>query len=180
MISTDFLIQKNTTNLKPFGTKNGYQHLWLEAEGGTKKSSANFTFVNGNRFYSITSLTDSLSEFKLTRVGANDPNFNLRDTPCFLIRQPKTTNHTFVSLIEPHGLYDLTREVTEGFETNLSDLKLIKDDDAFSAVKISLKNGKQFLFVTVNKDFDNTKARTITMNNETISFSGNYYFAEIK
>lgn len=179
MISTDFLIQKNTSNLKPFGTKNGYQHLWLEAEGSTKKSSSNFTFVNQNRFYSITSLTDTLSEFKLTRVGANDPTFNLRDTPCFLIRQPKTTHHTFVSVIEPHGLYDLTREVTVGFETNVSDLKLIKDDEAFTAVEISMKNGKQFLFITANNDFSSTKTRNIEIDNKTISFTGNFYFAEI-
>ena len=180
LISTDFTIQKNTTSMKPFGKKNGYQHLWLEANGKTAKPTANFTILNDNRFYSITTLADTITEFKLTRVGANDPNFNLRDTPCFLIRQPETKNHTFVSVIEPHGLYDLTREVTENYATNLSDLKLIKDDDAFSAVKISLKNGKQFLFITANKDFDNANTRTTIINNKTISFTGNYYFTEIQ
>ena len=166
--------------MKPFSKKNGYQHLWLEATGNTTKPTANFTFVNQNRFYSITTLADTLTEFKLTRLGANDPNFNFRNTTGFLIRQPGATNHTFVSVIEPHGLYDLTREVTENYDTNLSDLKLIKDEDDFSAVKISLKNGKQFLFITTNKDFDKAKTRTISINNKTISFTGNYYFAEIK
>ena len=180
LISTDFAVQKNTTNLKPFGKKNGYQHLWLEASGNTVKPTANFTFVNQNRFYSIITLADTLTEFKLTRLGANDPNFNFRNTTGFLIRQPGATNHTFVSIIEPHGLYDLTREVTENYDTNLSDLKLIKDNDEFSAVKICLKNGKQFLFITTNKDFDKAKTRTISINNKTISFTGNYYFAEIK
>ena len=166
--------------MKPFGKKNGYQHLWLEATGKTDKPTANFTILNANRFYSIITLADTLTEFKLTRIGANDPNFNLRDTPCFLIRQPRVSNHTFVSVIEPHGLYDLTREVTEGYETNLSELTLIKDDEDFSAVKISLKKGQKFLFITANRDFDNSKTRTIIINNKTISFTGNYYFTDIQ
>ncbi|MEI8271225.1 MAG: heparinase II/III family protein [Paludibacter sp.] len=180
MISTDFTIHKNTTNLKPLGKKNGYQHLWLEATGNTEKESANFTFLNENRFYSITTLTDAKTQFMMTRIGAGDPDFNLRNTACFLVRQPNASTHTFVSLIEPHGLYDLKREITENYETNLTGLNLIKEDEFFSAVKISLKNGQTFLFITLNRDFGNSKLRTITINDKKISFIGNYYFSEIQ
>ncbi len=179
LVSTDFQYQKNTKELKALGTKNGYQHLWLEATGKTDKPIADFTFVQGNRFYSITTLANPATQFMMTRIGAGDPDFNLRNTPCFMIRQPNATTHTFVSVIEPHGLYDLTREVTENYQSNISNIELLKDDNAFSAVKITVMNGKQFMFITVNSDFDGSKSRTVTVNNQSISFTGNYYFVEI-
>jgi hypothetical protein len=179
-ISTDFKIHKDLTTLKALGKKNGYQHLWLEAAGNTEKPVANFTLLNGNRFYSITTLADAATQFLMTRVGAGDPDFNLRNTPCFMIRQPEAANHTFVSVIEPHGLYDLIHEVTVRGESNIEKIELLKDDENFSVVKISSKNQKQFLFVTVNKDFDELKTRSIIINNKTIIFTGNYYFSEIQ
>ena len=180
LVSTDFKYQKSTKELKALGTKNGYQHLWLEATGKTDKPIADFTFVQGNRFYSITTLANPATQFKMTRIGAGDPDFNLRNTTCFMIHQPNATTHTFVSVIEPHGLYDLTREVTENYDSNLSNLVLLRDDEAFSAVIISLKNGQKFLFITANKDFDESKIKTLVIKDKTISFKANYYFSEIQ
>ena len=159
------------------GSKNGYQHLWLEATGKTDKSNACFTWVNGNRFYSISTLANVNTQFLMTRIGAGDPDFNLRNDPCFMIRQPNESNHTFVSVIEPHGLYDLSREVTTNFETNIANIELVVDDDNYSAVEVATKSHKYFLFITVNKDFGNSKERKISVNRKTISFTGNYYFS---
>ena len=179
MVMTDINYQKNTKELKALGTKNGYQHLWLEATGKTDKPTASFTWVTGNRFYSITTLANADNQFMMTRIGAGDPDFNLRNTPCFMIRQQNTVNHTFVSVIEPHGLYDLTREVTLGFESNVANIELSKDDENFTAAKIKTKNNLQFLFITVNKDFGEFKNRTLTVEGKIITFTGNFYFAEI-
>jgi len=177
MIMTDIKYQKNTKELKALGTNNGYQHLWLEATGKSDNSNAFFTWVNGNRFYSITTLANTNTQFLMTRIGAGDPNFNLRNDPCFMIRQPNVSNHTFVSVIEPHGLYDLSREVTTNFDTNFANIELIKDDENFSAVKIETKNNHRFIFITVNKDFGDLKERKVLINNNLISFTGNYYFS---
>ena len=179
LVSTDFNYQKNTKELKALGTKNGYQHLWLEATGKTDKPTASFTWFNDNRFYSITTLANANSQFMMIRIGAGDPDFNLRNTPCFMIRQPNASIHTFVSVIEPHGLYDLTREVTENYQSNIANIELLKDDNTFSVVKITVMNGQQFLFITTNSDYDGSKSRTVTVNNHSISFTGNYYFTEI-
>ena len=177
MVMTDIKYQKNTKELKALGSKNGYQHLWLEATGKTDKSNACFTWVNGNRFYSISTLANVNTQFLMTRIGAGDPDFNLRNDPCFMIRQPNESNHTFVSVIEPHGLYDLSREVTTNFETNIANIELVVDDDNYSAVEVTTKSHKYFLFITVNKDFGNFKERKISVNGKTISFTGNYYFS---
>jgi hypothetical protein len=178
MVMTDINYQKNTKELKPLGTKNGYQHLWLEATGKTEKSNACFTWLNGNRFYSLTTLANANTQFLMTRIGAGDPNFNLRNDPCFMIRQPNTGNHTFVSVIEPHGLYDLKREVTSGSNSNIAKIALLTDDDKFTAVKVETKSSGSYLFITVNKDFGETTGHKIQIAGKTISFTGNFYFSE--
>lgn len=178
-VSANFDYKKNTEELKTLGKQNGYQHLWLEAEAKTDKQTTCFTWVNGNRFYSINTLTNAASELKLTRLGANDPNFNLRPETAFMLRQPEVTNHTFVSVIEPHGLYDLSKEITVGFRSSVSSLTLLADTESYTAVQISLVSGKSFLAITMNKNFDNNASRSITLSGKTYTFSGNYYITEI-
>lgn len=151
MVSTNFDYQKNTVELKPLGDKNGYQHLWLEAKGKTDKPQASFTWVKGDRFYSITTLTDASSELMMTRTGANDPYFNLRQDPAFMIRQHNAANHTFVSVIEPHGLYDITKEVTIGYRSNIASLKLIVDNESFSVIEVITTNNETILFAVSNQ-----------------------------
>lgn len=180
LVSTTFEYNKNVSELKALGTKNGYQHLWLEATGKTDKPNACFTWFNGNRFYSISTLADKNSEFLLTRIGANDPDFNLRPDPCFMVRQKEATKHTFVSIIEPHGLYDLSREVTSGYQSNVSEIKLLTDNNNHSIVRISTRNGANYLFIAINSDFSSNKQRTVTVEGKTITFTGNYHLIEIK
>lgn len=179
LVSTSFDYKKNTSELKTLGNQNGYQHLWLEAEGKSTKPTTCFTWANGNRFYSINTLTNVDTELKLTRLGANDPNFNLRPETAFMLRQKNVSNHTFVSVIEPHGLYDLSKEVTVGFRSSVSKVELLADTENYSAVQVSHVNGKNFLLISVNKDFNKEAQRNFTIAEKTYSFTGNYYFTEI-
>lgn len=151
MVSTDFDYQKNTVELRQLGAKNGYQHLWLEANGRTDKSQASFTWIKGNRFYTITTLTNNSSELIMTRTGANDPYFNLRQDPAFMLRQHNAANHTFVSIVEPHGVYDITKEVTVGYHTNIASLELVLDNDMLSVVEIVTADNKTLLFAVNNQ-----------------------------
>jgi hypothetical protein len=180
MVSTNFEYKKNTNKLKPLGTDFGYEHLWLEATGKSEKGTANFTWYNGNRFYSITSTINPKTELYLTRIGANDPEFNLRNEAAFMLRENNTGNHSFASVIEPHGLYDLVGEVTIGFESNIKNLELIEDNTDFSALQIKMKNSKQFVFITVNNNFNSNTERTFKIDNQIFKFKGNYHFEEIK
>ncbi|MFZ4455961.1 MAG: alginate lyase family protein [Bacteroidales bacterium] len=179
MISTNFEYKKNTNTLKALGDKNGYQHLWLESVSKTDKLNSCFTWLNDNRFYSITTLTDSNSELYLTRIGAGDQDFNLRNDAAFMIRQSNRISHTFASVIEPHGLYDLNKEVTAGFDSFVSKIELLRDDENFSALKIIAKNGSTYIFVTVNSDFGETKNRVMSYRGKKMTFTGNYYFGEL-
>lgn len=180
LVSTSFKYTKYTNELKPLGEQNGYQHLWLEATGKPQSPVACFTFVNGTRFYSISTLTDDNTELMLTRIGANDPDFNLRNDPAYMIRQKETANHTFVSIVEPHGLYDLSREVTSGFTSNIQNIIILSDNDEYTAISFTTTTNKSYLFVTLNKGFDANKMNNLDLNGKKVSFMGNFYFEEIK
>lgn len=179
LVSTSFKTQKNVAQLQPLGTKNGYQHLWLEATGKTDQPTACFTFVNDNRFYSISTVCNTNTEFLFTRLGANDPDFNLRSETAFMLRQPNSTRHSFVSVIEPHGLYDLTKEITENYKSGITGIEVLNDDSEYTAVKIRTSASKTFLLITLNKDFDATKMRTVQINGKDVTFRGNYLFKDI-
>lgn len=180
MVSTSFAYEKYQEQLQPLGKENGYQHLWLEGRGKSDTRQASFTWYKGNRFYSINTVTNENTEFLFTRLGANDPDFNLRNDPGLIIRQHHSPRHTFVSTVEPHGLYDLNKEVTSGFKTQLTQLELLVDTDEMSAVKFEIEGGKAYLFVCMNAQFDTSAARSISIEGKTISFTGNYYLTELK
>lgn len=179
LVTTSFKINKNVAELQPLGTKNGYQHLWLEATGKSDQPTACFTFVNDNRFYSISTVCNANTEFLFTRLGANDPDFNLRSETAFMLRQPETGQHSFVSVIEPHGLYDLTKEITVNYKSSITNIEVLNDNSDFTAVKIQTAASKSFLLITLNSDFDENKMRTVQVNGTTISFRGNYLFKDI-
>lgn len=180
MVSTSFPYEKYQDQLLPLGKENGYQHLWLEGRGRSNTNQATFTWFKGNRFYSINTVTDEKTEFLFTRQGANDPDFNLRNDPGLIIRQHNSPIHTFVSTIEPHGLYDLNKEVTSGFKSQLTKLELLVDTDEYSIVSFQIEGGKNYLFVTMNAHFDATAARSVQLNGQNIQFKGNYYITEKK
>jgi len=179
MVSTNFEYSKQTEMLLPLGKANGYDHLWLEAKGKPSGDNAVFGWFIGDRFYSITTLTNEKSELMMTRVGANDPFFNLRYDPAFMIRQRDAGNHTFVSVIEPHGLYDINKEVTVGYSSRLKSVKLLQDDEQLTVVEIQTVMGKELLYAQVNANFSDDAIRTFQHDGSKYEFKGNYFITEL-
>ncbi len=178
-VSTNFEYRKQISQMKPLGNKNGYQHLWVEAFGKTTKPLTTFTWFNGNRFYSINTMTDNGTEMFMVRTGASDPFFNLRYEPAFILRQSGVTKHSFISVIEPHGLYDINREVTEGYSSTINDLKLICNNEQFTAFEIHLKNNIKLLYIQLNSNFDEKATRNFNKEGINIKFTGNYFIGKI-
>ena len=59
----------------------------------------------------------------MCRLGANDPKYNLRPDPSFILRQKNAQNHTFVNVLEPHGSKNYSTEiVTKPY----GDVKILK------------------------------------------------------
>ena len=153
LVGTNFNYIANTQMREPFGAKYGYQHLWVEAQGNPVGNTAALTWQNGNRFYTTTTLVNPDTELYLNRIGANDPNFNLRSEPCYLIREKNKGNHTFVSTIEAHGDYNLILEYTKNAKSSIKNISLLFDNEDHTIVEIETEKGK-FVVCMSNNNFD--------------------------
>lgn len=143
LISTDFKYKAHTKTRHTFGEDNGYQHLWVEAEGKSTKPTACLTFLNENRFYSITSTINPETELYLNRIGANDPNFNLKNNPCFILRDKNTSKRTYVNVIEPHGDFNPVLEYTKVPYSNIKEIELVENSRMKAIVVLTLTSGEK-------------------------------------
>ena len=84
-----------------------------------------------------------------TRLGANDPHFNLRNEAGFIYRKQQAKAHTFVSVLEPHGQYNPAQEFTVSATTQVSAL-IHKIDGELDLVEMQLVSGERFL-IAINQ-----------------------------
>lgn len=124
IISTNLKYKAHTDMRTPLGTKNGYQYLWNEAEAISEPYTQNtfMTFLSGNRFYTITSDTRKSKRFFFNRIGANDPNFNLRNEPSYMMRE-NADSAVFLSVIEAHGEFNPREEYTVRPDSNIESIE---------------------------------------------------------
>lgn len=163
--------------LSPLGKDNGYQHLWKEAVG--KPSSTNnsrLTWLNKGKFYSLTTITKETDELIFSRVGANDPEFNLRRDAGLMIRRPNTQNTLFVSTIEPHGNYSTVSEFAVNASSSIKELKVVLDTEEYTAVLITSLKGNSKLFIVANTNALKETKHRLKINNKNYAWSGSYYY----
>ncbi|WP_288955852.1 alginate lyase family protein [uncultured Polaribacter sp.] len=162
--------------LKPLGNKNGYQHLYLEGFGKSNKDNTKFSWLNNGKFYSLTTISNTNDEILFTRIGANDPDFNLRREAAIMLRRKNTKNTLFVSSIEAHGSYSPVSESAVNSKSNIKELKVVIDTLDYTAISITTLNGDTKLFITANTEASKEATHKLTINNENYEWSGSYYF----
>ncbi len=140
LIEHSFALNHHTDMLKPFGEKNGYQHLWDKAVSDPIDGLADFSLLLKDAFYTATFASDRTLEAHLVELGANDPDNNLRHEKAFVLRG-EGEGATVVTVLEKHGLYDSTEEVTVFEGGSVASIK-IDDNDQETKVEIELKSGK--------------------------------------
>ncbi|WP_299438716.1 heparinase II/III family protein [uncultured Aquimarina sp.] len=173
VMEANFEYAKENT-LSALGTKNGYQHLWKLAEGKSDNNFATLTWLNKNSFYSISSLISSESEMIFSRLGANDPNFNLRNDASYMVRENDKKDHVFVNIIEPHGNFDPKLESVQNPHSDVKNIELISSDNNYTIVKVTFKNDDHYILMIVNQEHDPHKKHKITIDNQVYQWTGNY------
>jgi len=166
-------------NKTVLGKDNGYNHLEVLAKGTPKPNATNaqFSFLQAQRFYSITSVTNASTQLFITQTGANDPEFNINLQRQYLIRQPKNTaSHTFVSVIEPHGFFDPVKETVTYPKSVISNLKHEKQD-GYDIVTFN-SGGAMYLY-TLSRKRDNNKNHTIQYKGKSYSWDGPHQLLKI-
>jgi len=158
-------------NLKVMGEGYGYQHLWEEASGELDDLGSKITWFNGSTFYSLTSASQTGDEMIFGRIGANDPNFNLRRDPV-VIHKRDAESTLFANLIEIHGSYNPADEIPTNSFSSIDSINVILDSEEYSAVQIKLTNSKKYVFCISNLDADKQRNHSIETESGTYSWSG--------
>ncbi|VXB22846.1 alginate lyase family protein [Maribacter litoralis] len=162
--------------LEALGNGYGYQHLWLEGSGTTEDENTKFSWLENGRFYTLTSATNNNDEFKFVRIGANDPEFNLRREAGLILRRKDTQNTLFVSTVESHGSYSPVSELALNSNSNIKELKVIFDSAAYTAIEIKdVKDGTS-IFILANTNASKDANHKLKINDKDYEWSGSYYF----
>ena len=167
---------KIPNTLEPLGERNGYQHLWLEGTGMTNNENTKFSWLDNGRFYTMTSATLPNDELKLVRIGANDPEFNLRREAGVILRRKDTNNTLFVSTIESHGSYSPVSELAINSNSNIQELKVVVDTAAYTAIEITAINDETSLFIIANTNNSKEAEHKLKINDKNYEWSGSYHF----
>lgn len=161
-----------TERQEALGTAPGYRHLWKEAEGRAQ-GMVQFTWLSGNRYYSVSSAADTGTTVCHVRIGANDPNINLRREPAVILRT-RGTSALFASVIEPHGLWDGTIEISRDAASGIAGVTVLASTDEGSVVRLDRKNGKGWTVMVANGAADAGRQRSVTAGGTTYRWTGNY------
>lgn len=172
LISTSVKYDAHTSKMETLGLKNGYQFFWKEATGKVTDSIAQFTFLNNNTYYSVSSLVEGNADIFFTRTGANDPNFNIRREPAFVIRK-KGRKESFASVIEIHGRFDPIGEFSSGSYSSLKKILFLVNDENYTVAEIVV-DGKKIIIAQSNNDVNNNSTHTAGKDDSVFKWKGPY------
>lgn len=178
LIETNFELSTSTKSLEALGHKNGYQHLWLTAQSQPDAGISKITWLNDNgKFYTQTSIVDGKTDVLFTRIGANDPYFNLRNESGFIYRKQQAKTHSFVSVLEPHGEYNPSKEYTLSATSKVTSMSHTKLGHV-ELVEVELVGGERYL-LAINQGTEMQKNQTFEYQNNHFSFNGRFTLFEL-
>jgi oligo-alginate lyase len=179
LVNVNFPLKAHTRQLNTLGDDNGYQHMWVRAEGQvrTEADLAQITWLEGNRFYTQTLPGNKNQRFFFTTLGASDPNFNLREENAIVQRQTGRAEHTFVSVLEAHGEYNGVLEYTLNSYSQIADLELVRSG-AIDIVRLETTTGQQWALAIAYGANDATISR-IHYDGREFEWKGYYQLFEL-
>jgi len=177
-MSSNQELQTNN-DLTPMGKESGYQHLWAEAQADLTGDLYSMTWFNTKRFYTLTSVIQSGDQMIMTRIGANDPNFNLRRDPGIIHRRTGG-NTVFASLYEIHGSYDYSTERPLNLFTSIADLKVLHQSAEYVVVRFQLNSGEEYQLAFSLKDDSESSQHAVKSAKGQCTWQGVYEFKKIK
>jgi len=166
------------SSLSTLGPANGYQHLYLEGQGKPSSDTTQFSWLGNSKFYTLTTATNPSDELLLTRIGANDPDFNLRRDAALMIRRKESGNTVFSSVIEPHGSYSPVSESSVNSNSNIAELKVVHDDENYTAVSIKDLKGTVNVFILANINTSASQKHQLTVDGKLYRWTGAYHFTD--
>ena len=169
-MKSSFDCPKLSNELSLLGEKNGYQHIWKESSCNSNEDFIQFNWFNNNRFYTMSTVGEDGDEMIKGRLGANDPNYNLRPDPVLIHKRNNRSHSTFVNVIEPHGRYDRSTEIPDKPYALITDVQKIYEDDHYLISSLSTSTHTWTVMLSTSNN-DEKK-------NHKINFEGKEYVWE--
>ncbi|MEM7701577.1 MAG: alginate lyase family protein [Pseudomonadota bacterium] len=166
----DFEATHHTGARPVLGNANGYQHIWVDAEGALNDGQGALTWILDGRFYTYRFAGNGALTAVLGQSGANDPEFNLRREPLILLRAKREGDAHFTSLLEAHGRYDGAAEQTLRSRSAIQDLQHDRAD-GMDIVRLTLKSGQRFA-ITVSHNSNPERAHRVALDGESLEWTG--------
>ncbi|SER01116.1 Alginate lyase [Hyunsoonleella jejuensis] len=160
------------------GNNNGYQHLYKEASATANGQNIKLNWLHNNKFYSYSAVTSPDDNIILGRIGANDPDYNLRNEPTLIIRKKNAKDALFVSIVESHGTYNAVSESAINAYSNVKNISVVHNSKDYTAVKIETDNDKAKMFIISNENNDKATEHKLTINNKEHIWKGSYLLTE--
>ena len=173
MVSLNFPYERALTTMTTLGKDNGYQHLWLTAEGSNSDSGTTcFTWITGDRFYSLNTATTPQSRMVMVETGASDPNYNLRVEKGYIIRERDLKNHTFFSSLETHGTYDLQVEQSDNLTSSCTGVKVLVDTPEYTVAVAEYEGGHKVTLCVANLSADKAAHHSVQTPDGVVEWDG--------
>ena len=167
-------------SLIALGSDHGYQHLFVEGVGkSAPDGNSRLQWMGERKFYTWTSATHPADQLLFVRIGANDPDFNLRRDAALMIRREDTADTVFVSVIEPHGSYSPVSEFALDSRSGIAEVKLEYDDQNYTAISVRDVKGTTSLFVVSNRDNSASRRHRVEIRDRSYRWRGPYHYATI-
>lgn len=172
LVTTSFESNAATSQLTTLGEDHGYQHIWKTAEAAVSES-AKLTWLDGNRYYSLTTAAQPNATLMFGRTGANDPNFNLYSEPLAILRM-QGSNVVFASAIEAHGYFKEASETSRNARGTIESVEVLAADANGTVILMTGKNDYRLKVMVTNAKADAKKKRKVRAGSETFRWTGNY------
>jgi len=166
----DFDVTRHVEARPVLGDDNGYQHIWVDADGAIEDGKGGFTWILDGRFYTYRFAGNGPLSVVLGESGANDPEFNLRREPLILLRAQRDGSASFASILEAHGLYDGAAEQTIASRSRIESL----DHQRISGIDIivlTLKSGQRYA-IAISHNPDAAEAHHTMLGDDHIAWNG--------
>jgi hypothetical protein len=178
LIATNVKYKANTAQQEPIGKDFGYQHLWNEASG-TASGNTSLTWLEGNRYYSVTTSAGEHPDVIFGRTGATDPEFNLTSEPVMIVRD-NAQNRVFASAIEGHGYFSEPEERSTDATGKIKQVRVLSSDADATVVEVTGDGGIKWVLMVSNGKASTTAHHRVSADGHAYEWTGNYKVSGVK
>ena len=172
LVETNFDVQADPVSRSPLGTDNGYQYLWKVAEADPVNNLSQVTWLLDRKFYTVSTAVNTDTKILFVETGANDPNFNLRREPGFMLRSWSAGGISYASVIEPHGEYNPIVEYTLNSHSHVKSVSHFENGSE-DYVKVETMDG-EIVAVAFSSNLDAEAEHSMDVGGQSVSWSGPY------